>query len=403
MIDFNYLPPTWSVRRFDDVLAIRKGNLDPAVTPDEIFELFSIPAFDESGRPEGKRGCEIGSSKVVIRPGDCLFSKLNPRIPRTWVVPAANGQRQIASTEFWPLHSRFKPDQNGYLSPELIQWLFRCAEFLDGFRGEVSGGVQSRQRLQQDAIRDVQIPVPPLAEQRRLVARIEALTSRLEQARQARQAALAEAEAAQAAALAAAFAGDDDWNDTTLGEVCTMKTGKTPPTKQPEYFGGDVPFVCPADVGGSLRITTAERTLTRRAITDGKANLFPRGTVLLVGIGSTVGKVGLAAAGVCTNQQITGLTFTNIEAEFAAWFLLSQRAVIENAASDGGVPIINQNGMGQLAFRFPPDRAEQRRIVARLDALAAKHSELRRLQTETEAELAAFTPALLAKAFRGEL
>lgn len=46
---------------------------------------------------------------------------------------------------------------------------------------------------------------------------------------------------------------------------------------------------------------------------------------------------------------------------------------------------------------------EQRRIVARIVALAAKHAELRRLQSETEAELAAFTPALLAKAFRGEL
>jgi type I restriction enzyme S subunit len=183
-----------------------------------------------------------------------------------------------------------------------------------------------------------------------------------------------------------------------------MKTGKTPPTKQPEYFGGDVPFVCPADVGGSLRISTAERTLTRRAIADGKANNFPCGTVLLVGIGSTVGKVGLAAADVSTNQQITGLTFSvSVEPEFAAWFLLSQRAVIENAASDGGVPIINQNGMGQLAFRFPPDRAEQRRIVSRLDALAAKQTELRRLQAQTESELAAFTPALLAKAFRGEL
>jgi hypothetical protein len=41
--------------------------------------------------------------------------------------------------------------------------------------------------------------------------------------------------------------------------------------------------------------------------------------------------------------------------------------------------------------------------VSRLDALAAKQTELRRLQTETEAALAAFTPALLAKAFRGEL
>jgi Mg-chelatase subunit ChlI len=50
-----------------------------------------------------------------------------------------------------------------------------------------------------------------------------------------------------------------------------------------------------------------------------------------------------------------------------------------------------------------PDAATQRRIVARLDALAAKQSELRRLQAETDADLSAFTPALLAKAFRGEL
>jgi len=55
-----------------------------------------------------------------------------------------------------------------------------------------------------------------------------------------------------------------------------------------------------------------------------------------------------------------------------------------------------------MEFPFPP-LAEQRRIVARLDALAAKQAELRRLQTETDAELAAFTPALLAKGFRGEL
>ena len=46
---------------------------------------------------------------------------------------------------------------------------------------------------------------------------------------------------------------------------------------------------------------------------------------------------------------------------------------------------------------------DQRRFVARLAALSAKQTELRRLQKETEAELAAFTSALLAKAFRGEL
>ena len=71
-----------------------------------------------------------------------------------------------------------------------------------------------------------------------------------------------------------------------------MKTGKTPPTKQPEYFGGDVPFVCPADVGGSLRITTAERTLTRRAITNSESQQLPaRGGGTIINM-SSVNAVG---------------------------------------------------------------------------------------------------------------
>ena len=126
--------------------------------------------------------------------------------------------------------------------------------------------------------------------------------------------------------------------------------------------------------------------------------------MLLVCIGSTIGKVGLSARRLCTNQQITGLVFNDgVLPEYAAWFLTQQRETVRNAAAGGGVPIINQNGVGQLSMRFPEDKAEQRRIVVYLNSLQAKAEELKQLQTETEAELAAFTPALLAKAFRGEL
>ena len=64
---------------------------------------------------------------------------------------------------------------------------------------------------------------------------------------------------------------------------------------------------------------------------------------------------------------------------------------------------INQKGIGQITLKFPKDKVEQRYIVKYLDSLRSKAEELRRLQDETEAELATFTPALLAKAFRGEL
>lgn len=80
-----------------------------------------------------------------------------------------------------------------------------------------------------------------------------------------------------------------------------------------------------------------------------------------------------------------------------------QKKIIRNAAAGGSVPIINQKGIGQITLKFPKDKAEQRYIVKYLDSLRSKAEELRRLQDETEAELVTFTPALLAKAFRGEL
>ena len=64
---------------------------------------------------------------------------------------------------------------------------------------------------------------------------------------------------------------------------------------------------------------------------------------------------------------------------------------------------MNGSKLAELRIPFPKSKDEQRRIIARLDTLGAKQAELRRLQTETEAALSAFTPALLAKAFRGEL
>jgi type I restriction enzyme S subunit len=58
--------------------------------------------------------------------------------------------------------------------------------------------------------------------------------------------------------------------------------------------------------------------------------------------------------------------------------------------------------MGDVAIPIPPPK-EQKKVIARLDAMRGKLDELQRLPREVEAELASFTPALLAKAFRGEL
>jgi type I restriction enzyme S subunit len=396
-MELGELPESWSVNRLADLCEIRLGKT-PARGNRAYWEGDKPWAAISDLNDEVLTQTKEGITEAAVRECGC---KIVPKGTLLFSFKLSIGKMAFAGIPIFTNEAiaalPVKPSVK--LEPRFLFYALKVVPLL----GRVSDAAKGM-TLNKQSLAEIQIPIPPLAEQRRIVARVEALTSRLDQARQARQAALAEAENLMQAAMQSAFEGSEDFTEAPLGNLCTMKTGKTPPTGCPEYFAGDIPFVCPADVGQSLRITTAARRVSRQAVTDGKANLFPRGTVLVVGIGSTVGKVGLAAADVCTNQQITGLTFRKgILPGYAAWFLTSQRAVIENAASDGGVPIINQNGMGQLAFRFPESTDEQRAIVAQLDALRAKLDELQRLQRKVESELASFTPALLARAFRGEL
>lgn len=396
-MELDELPESWSVNRLADLCEIRLGKT-PARGNRAYWEGDKPWASIRDLNDEVLTQTKEGITETAVRECGCKIVSTGTLL---FSFKLTIGKMSFAGAPIFTNEAiAALPVKPGVkLEPKFLFYALKVVPLLEGVSDAAKGMTLNKQSLA-----EIQIPFPPLAEQRRIVARVEALTRRLDQACQVRQAAIAEVENVIQAAMQKAFDNADGFTEALLGDVCTMKTGKTPPTVQTEYFDGDVLFVCPADVGQSLRITTAARRLSRKAVTDGKANLFPRGTVLLVGIGSTVGKVGLAETDLCTNQQITGLTFrSGIVPDYAAWFLTAQRAVIENAASDGGVPIINQKGMSELPFCFSESVTEQRSIVARLDALCVKLDELQRLRREVAAELAAFTPALLAKAFRGEL
>ena len=97
-------------------------SLDPRKMPDEVFELWSIPAYD-AGIPELLRGSDIGSSKKVVYPDDILLSRIIPHIRRAWVVKENPDKRcQIASTE-WIVFS----------SPEVIPEYLRRVLVSDPF------------------------------------------------------------------------------------------------------------------------------------------------------------------------------------------------------------------------------------------------------------------------------
>ena len=147
----------------------------------------------------------------------------------------------------------------------------------------------------------------------------------------------------------------------------------------------------------------SSRTLSNLAVQDRKARIFQPGTILLVAIGGSIGKVGLTRVECSSNQQITGILFDpEIFPDYGFWWMRRLYDEIRAIAPQATLPIINQQGIGRFYVSYP-SLDEQKQVVAYLDDLQARQTQLFNLQAESKKELDALLPSILNRAFKGEL
>lgn len=159
------------------------------------------------------------------------------------------------------------------------------------------------------------------------------------------------------------------WEKVILGDIVKMVTGKTPPTKNAEYFNGDLLWINPSDFG-SKYITDSKRTISQKAVNEKKCNLLPVGTILLSCIGD-IGKIGILKSNGSSNQQITGLiTNEKVLPDYLYYYLMFKKSALENLANKAVVAILNNERLRELEVELPP-LATQKRIAEILDAADA--------------------------------
>ncbi|MEI6779385.1 MAG: restriction endonuclease subunit S [Verrucomicrobiota bacterium] len=163
-----------------DLMATKSGSVDPAKFAEEIFDLYSIPAFDR-GEPEIVAGSAIGSAKLVVEPGDVLLSRIVPHIRRAWVVGKDHGRRIIASGEWIVFRSESA-------NPYYLRQVLVGDPFHAQFMNPVAGVGGSLLRARPAHVAKIVIPLPPLAEQRWIAE----VLDRAEALRAKRRAALAQ-------------------------------------------------------------------------------------------------------------------------------------------------------------------------------------------------------------------
>ena len=166
-----------------------------------------------------------------------------------------------------------------------------------------------------------------------------------------------------------------------LREVAQIITGKTPPTAQPENFGGEIPFVTPAELDSDSGIKETPRTLSVLGASFVKS--VPQASTLVCCIGS-LGKVGYAGRELATNQQINSVIFDpdKVDPRYGFWSIKQLKRELLSVAPATTVPIVSKSLFEQLKIPLPP-LPEQKRIAAILDQAA----ELVRLRKEALAKL----------------
>lgn len=168
------LPNGWALTTLGECQG-RASVLDPRSYQSEIFDLYSVPSYSD-GTPEVIEGARIGSTKQEVLPDDVLLCKIVPHIRRGWVIPTTRGRRQIASGEWIVLRDHG-------LEPRYLQRFVLSDAFHAQFMQTVSGVGGSLMRARPAEAGKIAVPVPPLAEQRRIIAKLDVLTARLARAR----------------------------------------------------------------------------------------------------------------------------------------------------------------------------------------------------------------------------
>ena len=164
-----------------------------------------------------------------------------------------------------------------------------------------------------------------------------------------------------------------------LGSFITdIATGTTPPTSKKEYFNGNIKFYTPSDISGILYLAGSERTLTKKAIDDKKARVFHKGDILFVGIGSTVGKVGIVRDEiVSSNQQITGFKLNTdlLYPEYAFYYLHYHKELTTAEHSKTTLPIVNQEKIANIPIPVPTI-SQQKEMVGHMNHMREKIDKL---------------------------
>lgn len=277
--------------------------------------------------------------------------------------------------------------------PDFFYYLFGSDTIYREFSKRAAGAVVKN--LNTSLVKDVQIPLPPLSEQKRIARILDAADA----LRAKRREALEQLDTLLKSTFLEMF-GDPvrnpkGWETSVLKKVGKIQTGSTPPSKLNGMFGGNIPFVTPSDlcetwVGASRSVTKAGAK---------KSRTVNRGATFICCIGATIGKTGKASEFSAFNQQINAISWNDrVNDQFGFEMMRFFKKKIARDGASTTLPILKKSLFEEIKVSIPPLDL-QRRFAEIVESLEKQKTRYRAQLSELDTLFA----SLQQRAFNGDL
>ncbi|MFO0903729.1 MAG: restriction endonuclease subunit S [Pirellulales bacterium] len=351
--------------------------------------------------------------RQMLQPGDIVIAASSGSLD---VVGKASVVESQVVASFGAFCKVVRPSSE--IFPGYLGHFFRTPEY----RSTISKLAQGANinNLKNEHIDDLDIPLPPLHEQRRIAA----VLDKADSLRRQRQESLQLTEKLLQSVFLNMF-GDPVGNPKNLPtdnleNLAKLERGKfTPrPRNDPSYYGGDFPFIQTGDISRSKgRITGWTQTLNEKGVRVSRE--FQPGTVVIAIVGATLGETAIVETPVYCPDSIIGVTPypTKATSEFLEFLLRLWKPRLKELAPDAARANLNLERLRPLPALAPElelqqefsriardlrqltlDKTEHGKLLDRLFSSLQQRAfrgelDLRRLQLAPEAEAPAVTPA----------
>ncbi|MFW5872270.1 MAG: restriction endonuclease subunit S [bacterium] len=381
------IPDDWDEKKLlAELTIVNKSVPSEVIQQKERVFHYSIPNYDafEDGLIE--EGNTIDSNKYVIRGGEVLISKLNPRKSRVLITKKQN-DFSVCSTEFIPLNV-------AGIDKKYLTFLFSSEVVRQKLDSLTNSATNSHKRVNPSIIPRLELPLPEKIEEQEQIANllekdnfrinktIEYYKKEIKLLKEKRIAIISHAVTKGINSMAKMKDSGINWNPLTplhwkaskLGYYSQIKTGGTPSTDNLGYWeNGDINWMTSGEVN-KINVYDTDKKITKLGLKKSNASLLPVGTVMMAlsGQGKTKGMVAILHTESTCSQSLAGIICNRkLNSKFLFYYLTKNYRNIRGLVGDNLRDGLNLKLVADFKILLPPI-SEQKEIIQYIDSETSK-------------------------------